>query len=172
MVLGPEFTPVAALGLALVRRRTQLFWRAARTLVSGFVLAIVGTAAVSWLGVLIGWVHRADVTRVRPATAFIYHPDRWSFVVAVIAGAAGVLSLTSARVGGLTGVFISVTTIPAAGNIALALATGAGAEALGSAEQLAVNIFGMALAGGFTLAVQQTVWSRVRRFGRADSHLR
>lgn len=44
---------------------------------------------------------------------------KWSFIVAVIAGAAGVLSLTSARTGGLSGVFISVTTVPAAGHIAL-----------------------------------------------------
>jgi hypothetical protein len=42
----------------------------------------------------------------------------------LIAGAAGVLSLTSAKTGGLSGVFISVTTIPAAGNVALGLAFG------------------------------------------------
>ena len=34
MVLGPEFIPIAALGLALVRRRRSLFDRAARTLSS------------------------------------------------------------------------------------------------------------------------------------------
>jgi acyl-[acyl carrier protein]--UDP-N-acetylglucosamine O-acyltransferase len=59
-----------------------------------------------------------DITGPRPDTAFIYTPDRWSFLVAIIAGAAGVLSLTSDRVGGLSGVFISVTTVPAAGNVA------------------------------------------------------
>ena len=31
----------------------------------------------------------------RPDTAFIYTPDKWSFIVAIIAAAAGVLSLTS-----------------------------------------------------------------------------
>ena len=97
----------------------------------------------------------------RPATAFIYSPDRWSFVVAVVAGAAGVLSLTSAKAGGLAGVFISVTTVPAAGNIALGIAFGAGDELWPSALQLLVNIAGMALAGWATLALQQFVWSRV-----------
>ncbi|HSE69514.1 MAG TPA: DUF389 domain-containing protein [Nocardioidaceae bacterium] len=57
----------------------------------------------------------ADVVGKRPETAFIYTPDKWSLIVAVIAAAAGVLSLTSARVGGLSGVFISVTTVPGGG---------------------------------------------------------
>ena len=81
--------------------------------------------------------------------------------MAVVAAAAGVLSLTSARVGGLSGVFISVTTIPAAGNVALGLAFGAWPEVRGSTLQLLVNLTGMALAGWATLALQQAVWSRV-----------
>ena len=161
MVLGPEFGAVAALGVALVRRRLSLFTLAARTLIVGFVLAILATTVASLLGRALGWVHLSDITGPRPDTAFIYTPDRWSFIVAVIAAAAGVLSLTSARVGGLSGVFISVTTIPAAGNVALGLAFGSSHEIWGSSLQLLVNLSGMALAGWATLAVQQTVWSRV-----------
>ena len=101
------------------------------------------------------------MTGPRPATAFIYAPDRWSFVVAVIAATAGVLSLTSRKAGGLTGVFISVTTVPAAGNIALGMAFGVASEIWGSTLQLLVNISGMALAGWAALAFQQAVWSRV-----------
>ena len=54
-----------------------------------------------------------------------------------------------------------VTTIPAAGNVALGLAFGAWAEVRGSTFQLLVNLTGMALAGWATLALQQAVWSRV-----------
>ena len=43
MVLGPEFVAVAALGVALVRGRPTLLARAARTLVLGFVVAILLT---------------------------------------------------------------------------------------------------------------------------------
>lgn len=161
MVLGPEFGAVAALGVALVRRRFALLRRAARTLVVGFLLAIAVTTLASLLGRALGWVTLEDVTGKRPDTAFIYTPDKWSFIVAVIAAAAGVLSLTSARVGGLSGVFISVTTVPAAGNVALGLAFGATEEIWGSSLQLAVNLTGMALAGWATLAIQQAVWSRV-----------
>ncbi len=161
MVLGPEFGAIAALGVALVRRRFSLFTLAARTLLVGFGLAILATTAAALVGRSLGWVTLDDVTGSRPDTAFIYTPDKWSFIVAVIAAAAGVLSLTSARVGGLSGVFISVTTIPAAGNVALGLAFGSGSEIWGSSLQLLVNLSGMALAGWATLALQQAVWSRV-----------
>jgi uncharacterized hydrophobic protein (TIGR00271 family) len=161
MVLGPEFVPIAALGLALVRRRFALLRLAARTLVVGFLIAMVITAALSLAARALGWVALDDVVGPHPETDFIYTPDRWSFIVAIIAAAAGVLSLTSAKVGGLSGVFISVTTVPAAGNVALATAFGAWEVAGGSALQLAVNISGMALAGWTTLAVQEALWSRV-----------
>ena len=59
-----------------------------------------------------------------PLTQFIAKPDAFSFIVAVFAGAAGVLSLTSAKSGALVGVLISVTTIPAAANIGVAAALG------------------------------------------------
>ena len=62
--------------------------------------------------------------------------------------------------GGLSGVFISVTTVPAAGNVALGLAFTAWDEVTGSAIQLALNISGMILAGWATLALQHLVWNR------------
>jgi hypothetical protein len=58
-------------------------------------------------------------------------------------------------------VFISVTTVPASGNIALGLAFGAWDEVTGSGMQLLLNLAGMALAGWGTLAFQQAAWSRM-----------
>jgi uncharacterized hydrophobic protein (TIGR00271 family) len=161
MVIGPEFGAVAALGVALVRRRTALFASAARTLMLGFAVGIFVTTLASLAGRALGWLTIEDVTAPRPDTGFIYTPDRWSFLVALIAASAGVLALTSARVGGLSGVFISVTTIPAAGNVALGIAFGVGDEIWGSILQLLINLTGMALAGWAALAIQQAVWSRV-----------
>jgi uncharacterized hydrophobic protein (TIGR00271 family) len=162
MVLGPEFGAVAALGIALVRRRFTLLRHAVRTLVVGFAAAIAISTAVVLLGRWLGWVAEEDVSGPRPGTDFVYQPDRWSLVVALIAGTAGVLAMTSTRSGGLVGVFISVATIPAAGNVALGLAFGLGDEVWGSTLQLGVNITGMALAGWLTLVVQNAVWRRVR----------
>ena len=166
MVLGPEFVAVAALGLALVRRRGGLFVLALRTLVVGFGVAIVITTLAALAARALGWIVVDDVTGPRPDTAFIYTPDKWSFIVAIIAAAAGVLSLTSARVGGRSGVFISVTTVPAAGNVALGLAFGLADEVSGSALQLLVNITAMAVAGWLTLTVQQLVWRRMAHHRR------
>lgn len=118
-------------------------------------------AAAALAARALGWVVVDDVTGPRPGTAFIYTPDKWSFIVAIVAAAAGVLSLTSAKVGGLSGVFISVTTVPAAGNVALGLAFGVGDEIWGSALQLVVNLTGMAVAGWLTLTIQKAVWGRM-----------
>lgn len=163
MVLGPEFVPIAALGLALVRRRGMLFRRALRTLAGGFAAAIALTTVAALVARALGWVVTEDVTGPRPGTEFIYTPDRWSFIVALIAAAAGVMSLTSGKLGGLSGVFISVTTVPAAGNVALGIAFGASEEIVGSAVQLGLNMSGMVLAGWATLAVQQAAWRGMER---------
>jgi uncharacterized hydrophobic protein (TIGR00271 family) len=177
MVLGPEFGAVAALGVALVRRRFGLLALATRTLLVGFAVAIGFTALFALGAKQLGWISLSDVTGPRPGTDFIYSPDKWSFIVALIAGAAGVLSLTSARTAGLSGVFISVTTVPAAGNVALGLVFGAGSEVWGSTAQLLLNLAGMAFAGLVTLLLQHAIWSRastrraqlVRRLHRTQS---
>jgi hypothetical protein len=78
--------------------------------------------------------------------------------VAVLAGVAGVLSLTSAKSGALVGVFISVTTVPAAGDLALSIAVWAPQQIGGSAAQHAINLVGMTCAGVATLIIQQVLW--------------
>ncbi|WP_406023761.1 DUF389 domain-containing protein [Nocardioides sp. NBC_00850] len=161
MVIGPEFGAIAALGVAMVRRRFGLLGQSLRTLLVGFAVGITMTTLAALVARGLGWITAANVTAERPGTAFIYTPDKWSFIVALIAAAAGVLALTSARVGNLSGVFISVTTIPAAANVALGLAFGLGEEIWGSTLQLVVNISGMALAGWLTLLIQQFVWQRI-----------
>ena len=166
MVLGPEFGAIAALGLGLVRGRTALMGFALRTLIIGFVVAIVVTTALSLLARALGWLSIDNVTDDRTETAFIYSPDKWSVIVAVIAAAAGVLSLMSNKVGGLSGVFISVTTVPAAGNVAVGLAVGAWSEVSGSLLQLGVNLVSMTVAGAITLVARNALWNRFSLRGR------
>jgi uncharacterized hydrophobic protein (TIGR00271 family) len=174
MVLGPEFGPLAALAVALVQRRRNIGRQALLSLVVGFAVAIAVTTLVALLGRGLGWFGTDVLAADRPATGFITQPDRWSLLVAVLAGVAGVLSLTSARSGALVGVFISVTTVPAAGEIALALALGGGTEVREAATQLALNLAGILAAALATLGLQKTVWRhvprivpRVRQIGRA-----
>ena len=66
-----------------------------------------------------------------------------SFVVALFAGAAGMLSLVSAKSAALVGVFISVTTVPAAGfAVVAAMRRRLGGRRASRAAQLVVNLLG------------------------------
>jgi uncharacterized membrane protein len=88
---------------------------------------------------------------------FIYDVGPFSLIVAMLAGGAGMLSLTSTKSAALVGVFISVTTVPAAGFVALAAVLGEWSRALASAGQLAVNL------AGIVLAAMLVLWVRHRR---------
>ena len=161
MVLGPEFAPLAALAVAVVHRRPSIARRAAVSLGVGFAVAIAVTALAVLAGRALGWFGPEVLTVARPATGFITQPDRWSVLVAVLAGIAGVLSLTAAKSGALVGVFISVTTVPAAADMALGLALGSGEEFARAATQLGINLLGILAAALATLALQQALWRRV-----------
>ena len=155
MIVGPEFGPIAGLCVAVVQRRPDLAKRSFAALAVGFPIGI--TAA--WLFALA--VHAADLApndftaTAHPLTDFISHPDAFSFIVAFVAGTAGVLSLTSAKSGALIGVLVSVTTIPAAANIGVAAAYGEWSEWRGAMLQLSVNLTAILLAGVLTLFVQR-----------------
>ncbi|MGW2667287.1 DUF389 domain-containing protein [Streptomyces sp. NPDC001272] len=158
MAVGPEFGPLAGICTGLVRRTPRLAWRSALALVAGFAAAIVATTAFSLVMDALGLFHPEMLDRPRPNTSFIWQPDPFSFVVAALAGVAGMLSLTSARAGALVGVAISVTTVPAAANAALALSYGEVGQMWGSAEQLLLNLLGIVLAGSLTLIGWKLLW--------------
>lgn len=163
MVLGPEFGPIAALCVAAVHGRHHIARRAASSFGIGFSVAIAVTTVLALISRWLGWINDGMLTAQRPATGFITEPDKWSFIVAFVAGIAGVLALTSSKSGGLVGVFISVTTVPAAGNLALAIALGNGGEIGRSLTQLGINVAALLLAGTLTLVVQKLVWRHVPR---------
>lgn len=135
------------------------------------MLAIALTILFALMMDGLGLFTEAEFAAQRPNTAFIWQPDALSFVVAFLAGIAGLLSLTSAKFGALVGVAISVTTVPAAANAAVALAYGRFAQARGSSLQLLINLLGIVLAGVLTLLVQRAAWRpahRRRAAARAD----
>jgi uncharacterized hydrophobic protein (TIGR00271 family) len=160
MVLGPEFAPLAGIALAVVHGRRRIGRSAAVTLVAGFAVAIGSAALVALAGRGLGWFGPELLTADRPQTGFITAPDKWSLLVAVLAGIAGILSLTSAKSGALVGVFISVTTVPAAGAMALALALGSTHAFAEAAMQLGINLLGILAAAAATLALQKVLWRR------------
>ncbi len=160
MAVGPEFGPLAGISTAIVRRRPRLALRSLIALLVGFVAAMAVTVGFSVFMDSVGLFSEAQLEADRPNTGFIYAPDWFSFVVAVLAGIAGTLSLTSAKSGALVGVAISVTTIPAAANAAVALSYGDMSQTRGSSEQLLLNLLGIIVAGTLTLLIQKGLWSR------------
>ena len=175
MVVGPEFSAIAAASVGIVFARWGLVGRSLRHLVLSFAFAIGVVALLALLARFTGAIDPEMVTKPRPNTGFIWQPDMWSFVVALVAGAAGVLALAIEKTSTMVGVFISVTTVPAAGNLALGLALWQRTEIVGSLEQLGANIAGMLIAGVLVLAFMRTCWTWVtarseRLFGRSDPH--
>ncbi|HEX5614741.1 MAG TPA: DUF389 domain-containing protein [Acidimicrobiia bacterium] len=160
MVVGPEYGPLAALCIALVRGRTRPAMTAFRTLAFGLLVA---SAAALFATVAFRVANLAPDSYVlsdRELTAFISHPDGMAAVVAVLAGVVGMLSLTESRGGALIGVLVSVTTIPAAANLGVATAYGEWREVGGAALQLGINLAGLVLAGVATLAIQSRATTR------------
>ena len=160
MVVGPEFSPMAAICFALAHPRFSMIPAAVRALVTGFAAATLIATAGWAIAYSLGAFTRAQASTGQ-LTDFIVRPDGWSFAVACLAGVAGTLSLTTAKSGPLVGVFISVTTIPAVGTIAVCLACGIWSEAGSALTQLGINLLGIILAGTLTLRIQRLVWQRV-----------
>jgi uncharacterized hydrophobic protein (TIGR00271 family) len=171
MVVGPDYSAVAAASAGLALARWGLVGRGMRLLLFSFAFAVSAVALLALLARWTGLIAAEEVTRARPNTGFIWHPDEWSFIVALLAGAAGALALAVARSATMVGVFISVTTVPAAGNLALGLAFWEPTEIRGSLGQLGLNISGMLLAGAIVLLLMRWRWTWLttaseRVFGR------
>ncbi|MEW1566346.1 MULTISPECIES: DUF389 domain-containing protein [unclassified Streptomyces] len=162
MAVGPEFGPLAGLCTATVQRAPRLALRSLTALLAGFAIAMAVTVLFSLFMDGVGLFSQAQLEGPRPNTGFVYAPDWFSFVVAVLAGAAGMLSLTSAKSGALVGVAISVTTVPAAANAAVALSYGDMGQTWGSTKQLLFNLLGIVLAGILTLMAQKWFWALQR----------
>jgi uncharacterized hydrophobic protein (TIGR00271 family) len=163
MVVGPEYGPLAALCVAIVRRRHQPAGAAAATLSTGVIAAATAALVATIAFRLTGLAPEAYALGDRELTAFISHPDGMAVVVALLAGIVGMLSLTEARSGALVGVLVSVTTIPAASNVGVATAYREWSEVGGAALQLGLNVAALVVAGVATLAIQARVTTRPRR---------
>ncbi|MEC3953483.1 DUF389 domain-containing protein [Nocardia sp. CDC153] len=162
MVVGPEFGPLAATAVALVRKDFRLAAHSALALLVGFPFAM----GIAWPATLLfdywGWISPDSLDHLRNVD-FIYKVGPFSMVVALLAGAAGMLAIMTPKSAALVGVFISVTTIPAAGFAVVAATMGEWHKAFMSIGQLAVNMVGIVAAGTIVL------WLRPRHMVRGGS---
>ncbi len=154
MVVGPDYGPLAAVTLWIHRRRWSRAALALKTLLVGYGIALLAALVLGVVVRLLGEFPPAYKQGVRPLTTFVSRPDGWSVVIAILAGIAGMIAMTEAKAGTIVGVLISVTTIPAAGNLGVAIAVGRPGEAVGSAVQLLLNLVLMVATGLAVLRIQ------------------
>jgi uncharacterized hydrophobic protein (TIGR00271 family) len=166
MVVGPEFGPLAGICVAAVERRLDAGLRSLLALAVGFPVGITAAFLFALFADAVGLVGDFNLDD-HPLTKFISEPSNFSFFVALFAGVAGMLSITSAKSGALVGVLISVTTIPAAAAIGVAAAFADWSNWVGAMAQLAINLSVILLAGTTTLYVQRALFER-----RRERHLR
>ena len=155
MVLGPEFGPLAGLAVAIKRRNTRRALQSLRAVAVGFALGILVAAGGVALLRAAGEVPDAFFRGDEPFTAFVSQPNVYSVIVALLAGVAGTLSLTAAKSTALVGVFISVTTVPAAAGIAAFAVTARYSDARGATVQLIINLLCILAAAFVTLTVSE-----------------
>lgn len=159
MVVSPDFGPLAGLCVGLIRRRPSLVRDALVATAVGLVIVVAvafGVAeAVAQLGLLPGAFDFDE-----GLSAIIAQPDAFTVIVALAAGAAGMLSLLTAKSGALVGVLISVTTIPASAQIALSIAFREWGSAGGAALQLVSNVVLVVVAGVATLLLHRAAYHR------------
>jgi uncharacterized hydrophobic protein (TIGR00271 family) len=163
MVVGPEFGPIAGFCVAVVQRRRELAVRSGVALAVGFPLAITGVYLASLIFKATDLTPAEFDASEHQVANLISNPDAFTVIVALCAGAAGMLSLSTAKSGALIGVLISVTTIPAAANIGVAAAYRDGDGWTGSMAQLGLNLVSIVVAGTAVLTVQRMLYARRRR---------
>jgi uncharacterized hydrophobic protein (TIGR00271 family) len=162
-VVGPEYGAMISVALGIERRDRAPVREGLKALTVGFGLTIIATLLFSLAIRAVSLEPRGFELGLRPVSNLIDAPDAFSVIVAFLAGVVGVVSLTEARANALIGVFISVTTVPAAADIGLSVAFGNWSEAGGSFLQLLLNVVILIAVGAAGLAAQRRIWSRAGR---------
>jgi uncharacterized hydrophobic protein (TIGR00271 family) len=158
MVVGPEYNAIISVAFGVEQHDFRAVRIGLLVLTGGFLGAIAAALlfalCIEWLGL----VPAPFLAGLRPVSDLINSPDLFSVVIAVLAGIVGVVSLTESRASALIGVFISVTTIPAAAAVGVSVAFGLWREAGGSALQLLLNAGLLIVVGALALRLQRWIW--------------
>jgi uncharacterized hydrophobic protein (TIGR00271 family) len=158
MVVGPEYNAIIGVASGISKRDRRAVRDGLLALLWGFLAAIVVTLLFGLAVRGSGKTPAPFLAGVRPVADLINSPDVFSVVVAVLAGIVGVVSLTEARANALIGVFISVTTIPAAASVGVSIAYSGWSEAGGSTLQLLLNVVLLIMVGAIGLSAQRRIW--------------
>ena len=161
MVVGPEYYAIIAAALGVSKRDRPLVHESLTALGRGFLAAVIATFLFALAIRAAGVAPEPFLNGVRPVAELINSPNIFSVIVAVLAGVAGVVSLTESRANALIGVFISITTLPAAASVGLSVAFESWHDAAGSLYQLLLNVVILIAVGAAGLSTQRALWHRL-----------
>jgi uncharacterized hydrophobic protein (TIGR00271 family) len=153
MAVAPDLLPITAACTGLVLGRGRLFGRGLAAMALGLGTACILAAAVT------GFL---DLFDLLPAEFKVHevglasqqHIEAETIMVALAAGVAGMLAVET-RASMAVGVAISVTTIPAAAFLGVAIGVGELSKSLSALGVLATNVAMMIAGGSIALAVQR-----------------
>jgi len=169
MVVGPEYSAILGAALGVTERSRRPVKRGLTALGVGFSFAVAASLLFSLtIRYTVGAPRDYQLGFV-PVADLISKPDLYSLVVALIAGIVGVVSILQARASALIGVFISVTTIPAAADMGVSAAFGHWSETLGATEQLVLNVVILLVVGVAALVLQRRFWTARAARSRAQA---
>ena len=146
MVIAPLIGPAMAASVGTVVNEREMFRRGIRLQVIGLGVSVAAAFVFAFLVKQANLIPPlADVTVV-PEIRERVAPDFLSLAIALGAGVAGIVSLTSGVSAGLVGVMIAVALIPPAATVGIGLAWGEPMVSLGAGVLLLVNVLSINLA--------------------------
>lgn len=145
MVIAPLLGPNMALAFATTLGEGKLLWSALKSNIAGLFTAL-------GLSILIGFVWPLNFDSHELIMRTDVGMD--GIVLALVSGAAAVLSLTAGWSNSLVGVMVAVAILPPTATVGLMLGSGNYQHALGAALLLAVNIVCVNLASNITFLLK------------------
>ncbi|SFS64174.1 TIGR00341 family protein [Halostagnicola kamekurae] len=151
MVIAPLIGPALGASVGSVIDDEELFLSSLKYQLMGVVLAIAAAAIFAWT-VRVTYVvpPGLDISSVDEIAERLA-PDLLSLVIALGAGVAGIVSISTGISVALVGVMIAAALIPPAATVGIALAWGQPSAAIGSTVLVLVNVLSVNLAGLLTL---------------------
>ena len=159
MVIAPLLGPNVALALSTTLADGDLGRRALRTLILGLIVTLIFAAAMAFL---LPVSEEALHTHEMVSRTEVAYSD---IVLALAAGAAATLSVTTGASGALIGVMVAVALMPPAVTLGMLLGLARWKEAAGALLLLLTNLICVNLAGVITFVAQGV---RPRTWWQAD----
>jgi uncharacterized hydrophobic protein (TIGR00271 family) len=157
MAISPDLLPIVAACTGVVLLRGRLVRRGLGTLAVGLLVTGATAAAVTGILRLFDWLPGGFSLGDIPAAQT--HIGISTVFVALAAGVAGMVAMET-RASSAVGVAISVTTIPAAAYLGVALGVGSLDKSLSALWVLLANVALMMAGGSAALAVQRSIAGR------------